>query len=214
MMDTATRICLVRHGETDWNAARRIQGSMDIDLNDGGRWQAACAARSLVGAGVSALYSSDLARAWNTALAIGRALGLAPLPAPQLRERNYGFFEGLTYEEAEARHPEAYARHRARDPEFDYVSGETLRQMYRRVADKLEALAAAHRGETIAVVVHGGVLDIVHRHVRGASLETRRDFEIPNAGFNWLVHNAAGWQIESWAATGHLRAEALDELPT
>lgn len=214
MKASMTRICLVRHGETDWNAARRIQGSRDIDLNEGGRRQALCAARSLVGKGITALYSSDLMRAWNTASAIGRALGLTPRPAPQMRERNYGVFEGLTYEEASVRYPVAYERHRARDPEFDYETGETLKTMYQRVSGKLETLAKIHGGETIAVVVHGGVLDIIHRHVRQASLETRRDFEIPNAGLNWLAHDGSSWCIEAWAETDHLKVEALDELPT
>ncbi len=214
MKSTTTRICLVRHGETDWNAARRIQGSRDIDLNDSGRFQAACAARSLVGKGISALYSSDLMRAWNTACAIGLALGLTPRPAPQMRERNYGFFEGLTYDEASVRHPAAYERHRSRDPEFDYETGETLKTMHQRVSGKLETLAKVHAGETIAVVVHGGVLDIIHRHVCQAPLETRRNFEIPNAGLNWLTHDGSSWRIEAWAQTDHLKVEALDELPT
>lgn len=214
MKNPETRVCLVRHGETDWNAARRIQGSRDIDLNDSGRRQALCVAKSLVAAGISALYSSDLLRAWNTASAIGQVLGLTTRPAPQMRERNYGFFEGLTYAEAQALHPAAYVRHQARDPEFDYETGETLRTMYQRVSGKLETLAAAHSGETVAIVVHGGVLDIVHRHVCRTPLEARRDFEIPNAGINWLRRDESGWQIENWAQTEHLQAEALDELPT
>jgi 2,3-bisphosphoglycerate-dependent phosphoglycerate mutase len=95
-----TRICLVRHGETEWNAARRIQGQIDIGLNETGVRQAEAAGRWLKTVGIVALYSSDLKRAWRTAQAIGQELGLVPLPLPELRERRYGIFEGLTYAEA------------------------------------------------------------------------------------------------------------------
>uniref|UniRef100_UPI0035AEEA80 histidine phosphatase family protein n=1 Tax=Stutzerimonas kunmingensis TaxID=1211807 RepID=UPI0035AEEA80 len=104
-----TRICLVRHGETEWNAERRIQGQIDIGLNTTGLRQAGAAGRWLKTAGIVALYSSDLKRAWTTAQAIGEALSLLPGAMPQLRERRYGVFEGLTYAEAQARYPDGYA---------------------------------------------------------------------------------------------------------
>ena len=100
-----TRLCLVRHGETEWNAERRIQGQIDIGLNPGGLRQAEAAGRWLQRAGLVALYSSDLQRAWHTACAIGAATGLDPIAMPALRERRYGIFEGLTYAELAASHP-------------------------------------------------------------------------------------------------------------
>lgn len=210
---TETRICLLRHGETDWNAEQRIQGSIDIDLNAAGRRQAELAARHLAGAAVAALYSSDLLRAWRTAEAIGRALGLSPRALPRMRERDWGVLQGLTAEEAEQRHPHAFQRMKARDPDYDFETGESKRAVSQRVAEALEGIAAAHAGETIIIVLHGGVLDVINRYVRGTPLDTRRDFDIPNAGLNWLVRDASGWRIESWAETRHLRALALDELP-
>jgi 2,3-bisphosphoglycerate-dependent phosphoglycerate mutase len=209
-----TRICLVRHGETEWNAERRIQGQIDIGLNDTGLRQAAAAGRWLKPAGIVALYASDLKRAWTTAGAIGAALGLAPQPVPELRERCYGIFEGLTYAEAEARHPAAWAAFERRDADYDFETGESLRTMFARVTGRLRALAAAHRGESIAVVVHGGVLDIVNRFMRGNPLETPRDFLIPNAGLNWVVLVDGVWGIESWGETAHLEPGARDELPS
>jgi probable phosphoglycerate mutase len=209
-----TRICLVRHGETEWNAERRIQGQIDIGLNDTGLRQAAAAGRWLESAGIVALYASDLKRAWATAGAIGAALALVPRPVPELRERCYGIFEGLTYAEAEARHPAAWAAFERRDADYDFATGESLRTMFARVTARLRALAAAHPGESIAVVVHGGVLDIVNRFVRGNPLETPRDFLIPNAGLNWVVLADGVWGIESWGETAHLEAGARDELPS
>jgi len=210
----ATRLCLVRHGETEWNAARRIQGQIDIGLNETGLRQAEGAGRWLASAGIVALYSSDLKRAWTTALAIGRALGLEPQSVPEMRERRYGAFEGLTYDEAKLKHPDGYAAFEGRNAEYNFENGESLKEMFARVTGKLKEIAAAHTGQNVVVVLHGGVLDIINRFVRGNSLETPRDFLIPNAGLNWIATVDGVWRIETWGETEHLEAGALDELPT
>lgn len=210
----ATRLCLVRHGETEWNAERRIQGQIDIGLNDIGRRQAEAAGRWLQGAGIGALYSSDLKRAWATAEAIGLALGLAPVATPDLRERGYGAFEGLTYAEAQAQFPDGYAAFEGRNADYDFAGGESLRAMFARVTERLKAIAASHPGQRVAVIVHGGVLDIVNRFVRGNPLEMPRDFLIPNAGINWIAALDGKFALESWGETAHLAPGALDELPS
>ncbi|WP_265946692.1 histidine phosphatase family protein [Dechloromonas sp. A34] len=209
-----TRICLVRHGETEWNAARRIQGQIDIGLNEIGLRQAEAAGRWLKGAGIVALYSSDLKRAWATAQAIGAALGLTPNAAPEMRERRYGVFEGLTYDEAKTKHPDGYAAFEGRNADYAFEDGESLKAMFARVTSRLQAIAAAHPGQNVAVVLHGGVLDIINRFVRGNSLETPRDFLIPNAGLNWIAVDNGRWQLETWGETAHLEPGALDELPS
>jgi probable phosphoglycerate mutase len=210
----STRICLVRHGETEWNAERRIQGQIDIGLNETGLRQAEAAGRWLRDAGVSALYSSDLKRAWTTALTIGDALNLVPQAAPEMRERRYGIFEGLTYAEAHEKFPEGYAAFEGRTADYAFENGESLHVMFERVTGKLQAIAAAHAGQNVVVVLHGGVLDIINRFVRGNSLEMPRDFLIPNAGINWVSVADGHWHIESWAETAHLEPGALDELPS
>ncbi len=211
---TTTRICLIRHGETEWNAERRIQGQIDIGLNEIGRHQAEAAGRWLKTAGIMALYSSDLQRARSTAEAIGQALGLVPTLIPEMRERHYGLFQGLTYVEAQARYPEGYGAFEGRDAEYSFETGESLKAMFDRVTGKLMELAARHAGQTIAVVLHGGVLDVINRFVRGNPLEMHRDFLIPNAGLNWIVAVDDAWHIETWGETEHLAPGALDELPS
>ncbi|MFZ2267421.1 MAG: histidine phosphatase family protein [Azonexus sp.] len=203
----------MRHGETEWNAERRIQGQIDIGLNPTGLRQAEAAGRWLKAAGIAALYASDLKRAWTTGLAIGNALGLTPQPAPELRERRYGIFEGLTYAEAQEKFPAGYAAFEGRNADYDFENGESLQTMFARVTGKLQAIAAAHAGQNVVVVLHGGVLDIINRFVRGNGLEMPRDFLIPNAGINWIALADGHWHIESWAETGHLEPGALDELP-
>lgn len=209
-----TRICLVRHGETEWNAERRIQGQIDIGLNTIGLRQAEAAGRWLRNKDIDALYSSDLKRAWLTAQAIGRAVGLVPVAEPALRERRYGVFEGLTYEEARQKFPEGYAAFEGRNAAYDFENGESLVVMFERVTGRLQKIVADHPGQNVVVVVHGGVLDIVNRFVRGNSLETPRDFLIPNAGINWVACGDGQWSVETWAETGHLESGALDELPS
>ena len=209
-----TRICLVRHGETEWNAERRIQGQIDIGLNETGRRQAVAAGRWLKGAALVALYSSDLKRAWTTAQAIGGEIGLVPAAVPEMRERLYGVFEGLTYDEAKAHHPVGYAAFEGRNADYDFENGESLKAMFARVTGKLQGIAAAHPGQNVAVVLHGGVLDVINRFVRGNSLEMPRDFLIPNAGINWISVSDGVWQLETWGETDHLEPGALDELPS
>ena len=209
-----SRLCLVRHGETQWNAARRIQGHIDIALNETGLHQAEAAGRRLRAAGIAALYSSDLQRAWVTAQAIGRHLDLQPQVTRELRERCYGIFEGLTYAEAERDHPEAYAAFEGRNADYDFENGESLRDMFARITAQLRLIVATHPGQSTVLVVHGGVLDIINRFVRGNSLETPRDFLIPNAGISWISFDGTRWSLDSWGETAHLEAGALDELPS
>jgi len=103
---TATRFCLVRHGETAWNTERRLQGHLDIPLNDTGRAQAAATADALADDRFHALYTSDLARAQDTAQALAARIERPVAQITALRERHYGIFQGLTYDEAMTRHPE------------------------------------------------------------------------------------------------------------
>lgn len=208
-----TRICLVRHGETDWNAERRLQGHIDVPLNTTGLAQARATAANLAGQHFTAVYTSDLQRARQTAAEAAQALALEPRPEPRLRERHYGEFQGLTYGEAQTRYPEDYRRFHERDPEFAFGNdGESLEEFAARIRATLEALAARHAGEQILVVTHGGVLDIAHRLTSGKPLESARDFTIPNAALNWIEYTDEGWRLLAWAQQAHLEA-ARDELP-
>jgi probable phosphoglycerate mutase len=206
-----TRICIIRHGETDWNAGRRIQGQIDVPLSAVGHAQARATANVLAREDFAAIYSSDLARARQTAEATAHLARLPMHATPELRERHYGIFQGLTYPEAEARHPEAYARHKARDPHFAPEGGESLLDLAARIGAICGAIARRHAGEAVALFTHGGVLDIVHRQATGRPLDTPRDFSIPNCGINWFDVANGCWTLLSWAEREHLDA-ACDEL--
>lgn len=210
---TATRLCLVRHGETAWNAERRIQGQLDVPLSAVGHAQARAAANWLASEDFAAIYSSDLVRALHTAEAAAHLLKLPIRRRVELRERHYGVLQTLTYAEFEQRHPNAYARFRAREEDFPLPGGgESLRQFADRVNQCLDEIVSAHPGELVLIFTHGGVLDILHRRASGRPLCAPRDFEIPNTALNWLEVNRGIWRILSWADRSHLD-EALDELP-
>ncbi len=210
---TATRLCLVRHGETAWNAERRIQGQLDVPLSSVGHAQARAAANALALEPFCAIYSSDLARALHTAEAAAHLLGLPVRRHVALRERHYGVLQTLTYAEFERRHPGAHARFQAREEAFALPGGgESLRQFADRVHACVDEIVAAHPGGQVLVFTHGGVLDVLHRRASGKPLATRRDFEIPNAAFNWIGIEAGRWSLLAWADRSHL-TESLDELP-
>ena len=207
-----TRLCIVRHGETAWNAEHRVQGQLDVPLNAIGQAQALAASNVLAREKFDVIYSSDLIRARQTALLTASRFSMEVVQEKELRERNYGIFERLTYAEVKVEYPEDYARFAARDPEYAFRTGESLKDFYARSIAVISRLANAHQGQNILVFTHGGVLDMFYRHITGFPLSAERDFGIPNAGLNRIEVTPAGWRVIAWADTAHLD-DALDDLP-
>jgi broad specificity phosphatase PhoE len=145
-----TTILLARHGETDWNLGRRVQGQSDTPLNDTGRAQAQALAGELAGERLDAVYSSDLVRAHETARIVAEPRGLDVTALPDLREKNFGTWEGLTDDEILVRFPDA--RH------GPWGDGETTEDVARRVVAALLRIAESHPGGQVLVVSHGGPL--------------------------------------------------------
>lgn len=156
-----TFISLVRHGQTDWNLAKRIQGSSDIPLNETGRAQADATGRALAGGRFDAIYASPLSRALDTARIIAGHVGLGePETIPAVAERHYGEAEGLTGEQILARWPEGAP-----------VPGrESREQVVARALPALRELGEQHPGENVIVVSHGGVISSLVRHVTDHAL--------------------------------------------
>ena len=201
----STRVCIIRHGETDWNKEGRIQGQTDIPLNDTGRAQALAMAYNCAHFQFSALFSSDLARAVQTATALAQREQLEISTLPQLRERHYGLFQGLTKTEASLRFHDAYALYLARDVRYNFETGESLSAFAQRVLDVFEQLVKHHSNQQIAVISHAGVLDIMYRHATGRPLHTERDFAIPNSALNWFHHDGQRWHLDHWDDHHHVK---------
>jgi probable phosphoglycerate mutase len=210
-MQPVTRIVAIRHGETAWNVDTRIQGHLDIPLNATGRWQAQRTAGALLDEGISAVYSSDLSRALQTAEALGNALSLPVVTDTRLRERAFGVFEAHTLTEIEARWPAEARRWMQREPDFAPQGGESLREVYARCIAAVQTLADAHAGQTIALLSHGGVMDCLYRAATRLDLQARRSWPLGNASINRLLHTGIGLTLIGWSDTRHLDVVALDE---
>ncbi len=206
-----TRVLAIRHGETAWNVDARIQGHVDIALNETGRWQAHRLALALADEGIEAVYASDLLRALETARAVARGCGCAIVTDIGLRERGFGEFEGLTFNEVERRWPQQSARWRKRDPTFGPDGGEVLQDFHARCVATVARLACAHPGQTIAVVAHGGVMDSLYRAATHLGLQAPRSWELGNASINRLLHTPQGFTLVGWNDTWHLEDNSLDE---
>ncbi len=210
-----THILAIRHGETDWNVATRIQGQIDIDLNPQGLWQAQQVAKALADEQLQAVYASDLSRAFVTAQHIASYHALEVSRIQPLRERHYGAFEGLTWDEIKQVHPEEAKRWHDRDPHWTPANGgESLLMLHARVLDMVNDIAARHLGQQIALVTHGGVLDILYRIATGQDLQVARSWGLRNTAINRLLWTPQGLQLVGWADERHLDTDAREESST
>jgi len=163
-----TRVLLVRHGQSQGNAERRFGGHTPTPLSELGRAQAEATARALASEGVTAIYSSDLLRAVQTAEPLARATGLPLEETDAFRERSVGLMEGLTFEEAAAAHPEEYAALLRRDFDRVLAGGESYRQLLDRASARLDRAIEENRGGSVAVFSHTGTICILALHLLGA----------------------------------------------
>ena len=208
----ATRIIAIRHGETAWNVDARIQGHLDIPLNDIGLWQAARAGAALAGESLAAIYSSDLARAQTTAQAVADTTGAPLILDSSLRERSFGDYEGRTFKEIEVEQPEHALRWRKRDPDFaPEGGGESLAMLKSRIQHTVDRLASQHVGQQIALVAHGGVMDVLYRLATHQDLQAPRTWELGNAAINRLLWTPEGLTLVGWGDVQHLEGAARDE---
>ncbi|XP_030538801.1 phosphoglycerate mutase-like protein 4 [Rhodamnia argentea] len=197
-------IILVRHGQTESNVEKRIQGHLDVELTEAGRQQARAVADRLAKEGeISAIYSSDLKRATDTAELIAMACGgVNVIKDPDLRERNAGtLLQGLKRSAAPQKQPEAY-RSRERDQEIP-GGGESKDQLYRRCTTCLQNIGLNHKGERVVVVTHGGVFGSLYRMVHPNEGNSGPRIENTSIG---ILHLFGGdnWVVKSWGDISHL----------
>ena len=212
---TTTRLCLIRHGETTWNAERRLQGHIDIPLNAKGEVQARQMAQALKDAKLTfdVLYTSDLKRASDTANAVVQLFGVQAKVESTLRERHFGALQGLSISEAPLLRPDIWQAHISRDLDHELEGGESIQQFSLRVQMALDQIQAQHSGKTILIVSHGGTLDMMYRIASNQALSAERVASVPNASLNWITHRQGdGWTVEQWADTRHLEGPALENV--
>jgi probable phosphoglycerate mutase len=167
-MAQVTNVLLIRHGQSKGNAERRFGGHTPTPLSARGRNQAEATALTLQSESITAIYSSDLARAIDTAKPLANVTGLPVTSTTAFRERDVGVMEGLTFEDAAQKHPEQYAALLRRDFEHVLTGGESYRQLLDRARQKLDQNIEDHRGGRIVVFSHTGTICILALHLMGA----------------------------------------------
>jgi 2,3-bisphosphoglycerate-dependent phosphoglycerate mutase len=171
------RIYVARHGQTDWNVARRLQGGTDVPLNETGRRQAAELADRLAGVRLDRIYSSALQRSRQTAEALH---GRAPIePLPGLNEQSLGAFEGLYLDGRDLQREAEYER-RSLDPEDCLDGGESATQHFARVQAAVQAIRSRHAAGDLLIVGHGGTNAMVLRALLGLTAEQASAIEQAN----------------------------------
>jgi probable phosphoglycerate mutase len=199
-----TELVLIRHGETDMNRELRFQGHVDVALNDIGHAQARRLARRLASEPAHAIYASDLLRARQTAMPIAGELAMQPVADAGLREQCFGRVDGMRVADIQREHPEAWAGWLRFEEDFAMPEGESTRAFHARVIAAVQRLIAAHPQQTVVIVTHGGVLDMIYRSARGLALNGPRQSEIPNAGINRIRVREGAFDILAWGDTRHL----------
>jgi probable phosphoglycerate mutase len=204
-----TELILIRHGETDWNRELRFQGQVDVPLNAFGHEQARRLGLRLAGESADLLVCSDLIRTQQTALPISQQSLHPPLQGPSvlnpaLREQNFGTVDGMRVNDIQFQYPQDWAQWIQFDADYAFAGGESTRQFHARVLAAVRALALAHAQQTLVVVTHGGVLDMIYRTARALPLSGPRQSEIPNAGLNRVRIAGDAIEILTWADTRHL----------
>jgi alpha-ribazole phosphatase len=205
-----TQLILVRHGRTDWNDAKRLQGHADVPLNAAGRRQARWVARRLAGDVIHAVYSSDLCRARETAELAVAGRGLAVVTEPRLRELDFGRWEGRVYDEIQA----DFAGHVLaweRDPaNVAPPGGETLAELTERVAAALSDILKAHAGQTVLVVAHGGSIQALLCLAYGLAPRRHWQFRVDSASVSVLHLYPEGPILSLLNDTSHLKESRRD----
>jgi len=182
MAEQWTDLTVVRHGLTNWNAAGRFQGFLDVPLSETGRKQSRRLASRLAGSSFDVVYSSDLRRALETAAPTVRQLGMTIRHDPGLREWNLGEFQNMTRAEARTRFEKEFHAYCYLEPDLVIPGGESYREFYQRSMASLETIARAHSGQRVLIFSHGGVIVNLIRQTRSIPMHQNDAFSIPNTG--------------------------------
>ncbi len=201
------KVLLIRHGETNFNRERRLQGVMEIPLNERGRDQAASVARYLKGLSIDALYTSPILRAQETAEIIGNLIGLPPRSDKRLREIEFGIFEGLTFGEVERRFPAAHRNWTTGYLAYRAPQGESRRDVQRRMRAAWDDMTANSDHKSIALVSHGSAIAIF----LGSLYATLPGTSIKNTSITTLKRRDNIWEILGFAQTPHMNGRYAEQ---
>lgn len=201
-----TRLYLVRHGETAWNAGGKFQGHTDVPLSDNGREQAKALAIRLNEEKIDAFYSSDLSRARETAEILALHHNLPVNYLPELREINFGVWEGLTIKEISDNYAEISSRWWASPLTIQIPSGESLQEVVNRCNSAVKDIVANHQDETVVIAAHGGVIRVIVASALGLDLNDFWKLRLNNVSLTILEYHEPNKAIlELYNDTCHIK---------
>jgi len=207
--DDATRILLIRHGRVAWNAKSAYAGWTDLPLDEQGEIEAAMVAKRLKDVPLAAIYSSDLIRAKRTAEIIAETHGLVVSVEPDIKEINYGEWEGLSVDDIKRIYGDGILKAWKADPEnVSIPGGETFRELRDRAAPALARIAALHKGQTIAVVAHRSVNRVLICHWLGIGVGRYKQIEQKNCAINSVVFIGNRVVVETVNDVCHIARQA------
>ncbi len=198
-----TEIILIRHGETEWNSQKRMQGHSNSNLSEVGRGQIQELGELMKNVSFDHIYSSDSLRARQTAEAITQYSGHTLQFDQRIREKNLGVFEGLTSTEAKERHPEIYRLFKTAGANYVIDEGESTQQLLERALEFIEEIRLRHPQERVVMVTHGGVVRVLMKHALGLSIDSPTRFIIKNTGIFGLIWNE-NWLVTQMGGVSHL----------
>lgn len=211
---TVKRVIFIRPGETDWNREFRFQGQVAVPLNKHGKQQAQRLANFIRNIGVSALYTSDLRRAVETAELLVEKLGFTPVTDARLRERNIGIWQGLTQKEMESWYPAEYQQFRADPDDYRVPQGESRKQVRERMLTAFNDVLKQDKGETVAILSHSTAInallaEIIHTVIFGS-------LDVSNTSVTTIKRDDDGkWHLVTADDVTHLEgmpAQRIQEL--
>ncbi len=201
----STVLFLIRHGHTVNGEERRYKGHIDVELSQRGVRQMERLAEALRGVGLKEVYCSDLKRARRSAEIIAGAAGRRPVVLPSLRERSFGRWEGMSFDEISRAYPEEFRRWKEDPLSFSPPGGESTLEVRDRVLEAFQSIAERHRGDEVAVVSHGGVNRVVLCHLMGISLQNIFRIEQDYGCLNVVELTADGFPVVkllNWSGEG------------
>ncbi len=203
----ATRFMLIRHGETEYNKIKKLQGTQNSPLTEKGRDQAKLIGKRLSGSIPDYFYSSDLGRARETAGEISLFINKEPVLLEEMRERAFGIFEGENFEELKDKYPEVWGKHRNGGLDYKIPEGESKKDVMLKVDKVLRDLGEKHPNSTVAIVTHGGTISYFLQYILGFPSESSKKFPVKNCSINTVIYKDNDFIIDSIGDTLHLNPE-------
>ena len=203
-----TILYLVRHGETEWNAKNKIQGNMDIELNDKGLKQAEFVADRLSNENIDIIYSSRLKRAKTTAQIIADSMQLSVNELDEFREIGLGPWEGLTMNEINEKYTEHYKFYREKPSNFNMPGAETFLQVTERFCSAINTIISQNKDKKIVIVSHGAAIKAAIISILGMDIDYYNKFRVDNASISTLYFSDkyhGGVVVNSLNDTCHIK---------